>query len=56
MQKLNLVLSNSHIKRNKQPYKQLNKQLKFNSSIHPVNSVLTDIVSKKPFKSCGCGK
>lgn len=23
---------------------------------HPVNQVLSEIVSKKPFSSCGCGK
>ncbi len=24
--------------------------------VHPVNSVLLDVVTKKPLKSCGCGK
>ena len=24
--------------------------------IHPVNSVLLDVITKKPLKSCGCGK
>lgn len=24
--------------------------------MHPVNSVLLDVVAKKPLKSCGCGK
>ncbi len=24
--------------------------------IHPVNSLLLDVVTKKPLKSCGCGK
>lgn len=27
-----------------------------NTLIHPVNSVLLDVVTKKPLKSCGCGK
>ncbi len=35
-------------------HKKMNMNLKKN--IHPVNTVLADVVSKKPFKSCGCGK
>lgn len=53
---MKLVLSTKSIK----PIKTIKpipmKTLKKNPHIHPVNSVLTDIISKKPTKSCGCGK
>jgi hypothetical protein len=55
---MKLVWSNQKIK-NKQlekppiPLKQNHKKSKI---MHPVNSVLASVVSKQPFKSCGCGK
>lgn len=60
---MKLVLSNQNIKKPnilKTPIKKPNtikplKPLK-KANIHPVNSVLADVVAKKPFKSCGCGK
>ena len=50
---MKLVLS-TKIKKSMKPIPM--KTIKRNALVHPVNSVLSDIVSKKPFKSCGCGK
>lgn len=56
---MNLVLSTKRIKNkptlNKLPIKKPNINVP-NKLIHPVNSVLLDVVTKKPLKSCGCGK
>lgn len=51
MKKMNLILSNQIIK----PIKK-KPSISKPSILHPVNNVLSEIVSKKPFKSCGCGK
>lgn len=50
---MKLALFNSPKKVNK---KLPVKKIKHVNIVHPVNSVLTEIVSKKSFKSCGCGK
>jgi hypothetical protein len=54
---MKLVFSNKIKKKifaqpSSQPYIKKNKY----STIHPVNHVLSDVVAKKPLKSCGCGK
>jgi hypothetical protein len=56
---LKLVMSTKRIKnkptQNKIPIKKYNVIVP-NTLIHPVNSLLLDVVTKKPLKSCGCGK
>ena len=56
---MKLVLTNKLIKKKKVlPSDPVTPSIKKPSvnKIHHVNSVLSDVVTKKPLKSCGCGK
>ncbi len=59
---MKLVMS-TKLTKNKNPIKSIQKSIQKtpmktipSKLMHPVNSVLLDVVAKKPLKSCGCGK
>jgi hypothetical protein len=57
---MKLVMSTKPIKNVKQPIPIHKSPMKKNNVpiklMHPVNSVLLDVVTKKQLKSCGCGR